>query len=456
MARTDSHYAREPVFQVSKGRMSRDSTSSLRYIKEMRSATQAGTEGRWTSENSGPALSPLEADASHEPSLFSESSEPIQAPEDRRGPVRSKTTPNMTSSEPSWTVESTHLMSPTELDESPDGHDHGSQKSKHIKPKVHLKPMLRKMSRDEAPSTSIDLSRSSTEQEGLGIYMNLDRDRRPSDSLTGVAFRRTPSGFHNRSTSGTSQFSSGTTSSGSRRGSQYVHPLRPTPRAYTPPLSQSYQTPENENEQENESPEVESRTLASLETHRPTRAASGPVPRLSLQIESDVLIQGIPNLSQTNVAGRPSFGYARDNGSTLDTASPISRSSLDFVFRSRTRTSTDPVSRAAAIQAARQAFEEKEAAKARRLEKQQNKAEDKQIWRRVKRKQSDGPESPPIQPNEILSEKSSPSKETKRPGVRDQQRPTSWKSQSKNTWMLFMTWLRTRIFKIRRKLRKTS
>ena len=177
------------------------------------------------------------------------------------------------------------------------------------------------MSRDEAPSTSIDLSRSSTEQEGLGIYLNLDRDRRPSDSLTGVPFRRTPSGLHNRSTSGTSQFSTGTTSSGSRRGSQYVHPLRPTPRAYTPPLSQSYQTSGNESEAENESPEVESRTLASLETHRPTRAASGPVPRLSLQIESDVLIQGIPNLSQTNVAGRPSFGYSRDNGSTLDTAS---------------------------------------------------------------------------------------------------------------------------------------
>ncbi|KAJ5300550.1 uncharacterized protein N7443_005552 [Penicillium atrosanguineum] len=444
MARTDIHHAREPVFQVSQGRIS------------------TGTEGRWTSEKSGPGLSHLDVDALHEPSLFPELSEPTHLSEYRRAPVRSKTTPNITSGDPSWAVESTQLMSPTEPAESPDGHGPRSQKSKPVKPKVHIKPMLRKMSRDEAPSTSIDLSRSSTEQEGLGIYMNLDRDRRRSDSLTGVAFRRTPSGLHNRSTSGTSQFSTGTTSSGSRRGSQYVHPLRPTPRAYTPPLSQSYQTSGNESEQENESPEVESRPLANLETHRPTRAASGPVPRLSLQIESDVLIQGIPNLSQTNVAGRPSFGYSRDNGSTLDTASPVSRSSLDFVFRSRTRTSTDPVSRAATIQAARQAFEEKEAAKARRLEKQQNKAEEKPAWRRVKRKQSDGPESPEspespaVQPNERLSEKASSSKEPKRPEVRDQQPPTSWKSQSKSTWMLFMTWLRTRVFKIRRKLRKTS
>jgi hypothetical protein len=175
-----------------------------------------------------------------------------------------------------------------------------------------------------------------------------------------------------------------------------------------------------------------------------------------LQIEGDSFAQGNPNLSQTNVASRPSFGYSRDNGSTLDTASPISRSSLDFVFRSRTRTSTDPVSRAATIQAARQAFEEKEAAKTRRLEEQQTKAEEKQTWRRVKRKQSEGPASPVVQSREKLSEKSAQSKEPKRPEVRDQHSSTSWKSQSKSTWVLFMTWLRTRVFKIRRKLRKLS
>lgn len=451
MARTDIHHAPEPVFQISNGRISTDSTSLLRPKREACSASQAGKEGPWTSEDSGLALSHLDVDASHEPSLFPDFSEPTHSPEYKRGPVRSKTTPNMTSSEPSWAFESTHLVSPT-LNEFSDGLDHRSQKSKPMKPKVHIKPMLRKMSRDEAPSTSIDLSRSSTEQEGLGIHMKLDRDRRGSDSLTGVTYRRTPSGLHNRSTSGTSQFSTGTTSSGSRRGSQYVHPLRPTPRAYTPPLSQSHQTSGNESERENDSPEVELRTLASSETHRPTCAASGPVPRLSLQIENDVLIQGVPNLSQTNVAGRPSFGYSRDNGSTLDTASPISRSSLDFVFRSRTRTSTDPVSRAATIQAARQAFEDKEAAKARRLEKQQTKAEEKQTWRRVKSQRSEDPESPAVQPQERLSEKHSSLKGSK-PEVRDQQPPTSWKSQSKSTWMLFMTWLRTRVFKIRRKLR---
>lgn len=459
MARTDIHHAREPVSQVSKGRTSSGSTSLLRSEKDTRSASQAGMDGRWAPNDPGLGLAPshLDIDASRQPSPFPEFSEQSYAPEYKeRGPVRSKTTPNITPSEPPCAFESTHLVSPTGLNESPDGHDYRSQKSKPVKPKVHIKPMLRKMSRDEAPSTSIDLSRSSTEQEGLGIYMNLDRDRRGSDSLTGVTYRRTPSGLHNRSVSGTSQFSTATGSSGSRRGSQYVHPMRPTPRAYTPPLSQSYQTSSNESDQENGSPEVESRILTGPETQRPAHAASGPVPRLSLQIENDSFAQVVPNQSQTNVASRPSFGYSRDTGSTLDTASPISRSSLDFVFRSRTRTSTDPVSRAATIQAARQAFEEKEAAKARRLERQQTKAEEKQTWRRVKRNQSEGPESPAIQSRERLSEKPAPSKESKHPELRDQRPPTSWKSQSKSTWMLFMTWLRTRVFKIRRKLRKLS
>ena len=123
MARTDIHHAGSRYFQVSKSRISSDSTSLLRSKNDMRSASQAGTEGRWTSENSGSALSHLDADASHEPSLFPEFSEPMHSPEYRRGPVRSKTTPNMTPGDPSWAVESLHLMSPTELNESPDGHD---------------------------------------------------------------------------------------------------------------------------------------------------------------------------------------------------------------------------------------------------------------------------------------------------------------------------------------------
>lgn len=314
--------------------------------------------------------------------------------------------------------------------------------------------MLRKMSREETPSASIDLSRSSTEQEGLGIYMGLERERRRSESLTGMPYRRTTSDFHHRSTSGASQFSTATGSSGSRRGSQYVFPMRPTPRAHTPSLSQSYQISSHEDdEQETNSPQVESGYLTASDIDHSAGSASGSGPRLSLQIEDDHLGH---RLAQPNIASRPSFGFSRENASTLENASPVSRSSLDFVFRPRTRTSTDPIARAATVQAARRAFEEKEAAKARRFERQQNKAVEKQARRQSKLVQTkDEPSSTACLSNE-MSEKAETPEQSKQRKHHDRQPSASWKSQSKSTWMLFMTWLRTRVFKIRRKLRKLN
>ncbi|KAJ5782184.1 hypothetical protein N7457_003958 [Penicillium paradoxum] len=336
-----------------------------------------------------------------------------------------------------WNLEPHQLMNPSERNTSSEGLDHRSHKSKSIKSKVHIKPILRKISRDDAPA-SIDLSRSSTEQEGLGICMNFDRDRQRSESLTGGSFKRTPSGLHNRSTSGTSQFSNGSGSSASKPGSQYVHPMRQTPRAYTPPLGQSYQDSSN-SEELDESPESEPVSI------HETRTVSGPaLPRLSLQIQDDSFTR-LPGVSQTNVTSRPSFQYSRE---TDGTTSPMSRTSLDFVFRSRTRTSTDPISRAATVQAARQAFEDKEAAKIRRLEKQQIKAEERGSRRLLKRNTSEDHESP-LQSREAIFEK--PRRSTV---DESEEQSVSWKSQSKSTWVLFMTWLRTRVFKLRRKIRK--
>ncbi|KAJ5189797.1 hypothetical protein N7491_008159 [Penicillium cf. griseofulvum] len=344
---------------------------------------------------------------------------------------------DITPGEQMWNSEQ-QLMNASERNKSSEALDSRPHKSKSIKPKVHIKPILRKLSRDDAPSTSIDLSRSSTDQEGLGIYMNFERERPRSGSLTGVTFKRTPSGLHNRSTSGTSQFSNGSGSTASKPGSQYVHPMRQTPRAYTPPLGQSYEESSHDSDELAESPDSEPASI------QETRASSGPaLPRLSLQIQDDSFTR-LPGISQTNVTSRPSFGYSRE---TDGTASPMSRTSLDFVFRSRTRTSTDPISRAATVQAARQAFEDKEAAKNRRLEKQQIKAEERGSRRRLKRHMSEDPESP-VQSREEISEKP-------RRSVHESQEPSaSWKSQSKSTWVLFMTWLRTRVFKLRRKIKK--
>lgn len=458
MARTDIHAPQGAVLQGFKSRLSSDGSSLSRPKKKDShvASTTSPMEGRLGPNHSGLAPSPLDVDTLQEPSPFPEFTGNSQALANREhGSIRStKITPSTTPNESPWKVDTTQLFSVPASNESSDGLEHRSQKSKSMKPRVHIKPMLRKMSREEAPSTSIDLSRSSTEQEGLGIYMNLDRDRRHSESLTGMPYRRATSGLHQRSTSGASQFSMATGSSGSKRGSQYVYPMRPTQRAYTPSLSQSYQTSVHDSdEQEGGSSGAESRTLDGPEALRPARAASGTFPRLSLQIGDDSFTH-LPDLSQTNITSRSSFHHSRDNGSALDTASPISRSSLDFVFRSRTRTSTDPISRAATIQAARQAFEEKEAAKARRLEKQQIKAEEKHTRRSGKRNQTDGRHSPAARSGEKLREKSQIM--DSRPQVHDQQPSTSWKSQSKSTWVLFMTWLRTRVFKIRRKLRNLT
>ncbi|KAL4901835.1 hypothetical protein BDW74DRAFT_71014 [Aspergillus multicolor] len=282
---------------------------------------------------------------------------------------------------------------------------------KHI---TGIKPLLKKVSRDGSPSTSIDLSRPSFEQEGLGIYTNYERDSVQGDLYTNFPTRRKLSDLHRRSTSGTSQLSTASSASMSKQGPQYMHPMRRTPRAYTPPLMTHGQNYFDAQDTE----------------------ADGQ-PRLSLHLPDTTFT---PGGSQTNVTGRASFGYSRDNGSTLDTTSPTSRSSLDFIFRSRTRTSMDPVSRAATIQAARQAFEEKEAAKNRKFEEQRIKAEERQLKQKER------------QTTNMQEEKTSDAQSATQPTPNSE----NWKSQSKSTWMLFLTWLRTRIFKFRRRVRSLS
>ena len=439
MARTDMQYVQDSAFPVSKSRPSGES-GSLKHPSK--SARRPGVEGgRAASYHIFP---PQDPDCSQDripvPDVFDNSYSPVDLR--KRGSMASgMAMQGTTPTEQPWTSEA-HLMNSSETNTSYEGVEYLSSKSKSARPKVHIKPILRKMSRDDQPSTSIDLSRSSTEQEGLGIYMNFERDRRRSESVTGVSYRRTPSVLHNRSTSGTSQFSTGSGSSVGKPGTQYVHPMRQMPRAYTPPLGQSCQTSTHDSEELEGEAEAEDEPdpVALLEKRAPSCPAP---PRLSLHIQDDSFTR-LPGISQTNVASRPSFGYSRD-----ETASPMSRTSLDFVFRSRTRTSTDPISRAATVQAARQAFEDKEAAKSRRLEKQQVKAEERHSRRRLKRNPSDDLTSPVAQSTEEISEK--PRWST----VHERDEPSaSWKSQSKSTWVLFMTWLRTRVFKFRRKVRK--
>ncbi|KAL4945985.1 hypothetical protein BDV06DRAFT_183824 [Aspergillus oleicola] len=327
---------------------------------------------------------------------------------------------------------------------------------KHIA-KVQIKPLLKRVSRDGSPSTSIDLSRSSFEQEGLGIYTSYERDSVQNDLYTNFPTRRKLSDLHRRSTSGTSQLSTASSSSMGRPGSQYVHPMRRGPRAYTPPLiphsrQNSYFETDGSQRGETSEGDLWTQSKSEFESHY-VAASSVPRPRLSLHLP-DSSSTPLPGASQTNVTGRASFGYSRDNASTLDATSPTSRSSLDFVFRSRTRTSMDPVSRAATVQAARQAFEEKEAAKNRKFEEQRIRAEEKQLKRKEKQNQRTSSYEGDIQEKTLDHNPGEANHHS--PSTRSPPNSDNWKSQSKSTWMLFLTWLRTRIFKFRRRVRSVS
>ncbi|KAK2745203.1 hypothetical protein FQN55_006328 [Onygenales sp. PD_40] len=329
------------------------------------------------------------------------------------------------------------------------------EKEKSSKNKAHIRTHLKRSTQ----SNSIDLDRSALENEGLGIYTNLERDRRYGDNATS---RRNGSGSHHRSTSGTSQFSSATSASLHKPGGQYVHPKRQTPRPYTPPISHSYQNSVIGSEYSDAgkfSTELNDATSVHQDLFPPASLGSNPETRHPYLIQSSSL---------TNIPSSASHNHTLESVSILETVSPISRSSLDFSFRSRTRTNTDPPDRVAAVQAARQAFEDKEAAKARKLEKQNMKAQDRQLRRMERKEPHVGSKS--SSPEAGLNEKTSPQEGT-RFGRRsfneksdsdsprastNKRKPSHTIENPKSAWVLFITWLRTKLFKIGRKLKKPS
>ncbi|PGH23809.1 hypothetical protein AJ80_02057 [Polytolypa hystricis UAMH7299] len=311
--------------------------------------------------------------------------------------------------------------------------------------------LISNMKKPHHDPISVDLSRSASEHEGLGIYTNPDRDRRFADPG-----RAAVSGSHHRSTSGTSQFSTTTMSSLGKPGSQYVHPMRQTPRPFTPPLSRSTQNSvmgsdysADGNFLEDYDDPVPSSTRETF--NNPSSAGSIAEPRSSFQIQTH---------SMTNLPATSSLSHTYDNSSVFETTSPISRTSLDFPFRSKPRSSTDPMTRVAAVQAARQAFEDREAAKALKLE---QKTQERGFGRKEKRelhhlsKRLGSPSSHSIQDIGTTNEKLPPPEEHKHRFTPSRPNKSNTKIDSpKSAWVLFLTWLRTRIFKMGKKLRKSS
>ena len=262
-----------------------------------------------------------------------------------------------------------------------------------------LKPYTRKMSKDD--QGQLDLSRSTAENEklaGLGI----DGTRTAADvSFTHSSRRQTS---HSRTISGGSQVSNG---SGPKAAQPFVHPMRQTPRPYTPPLGPSYASSLNA-EEANESSDVLDDDFKLGHGFRTRRSVSisstpqiSPTPLSQSHIASDLGLvpkHTSPSLTNLSIKSNKSGSRSRNatNCSAENATTPSSRTSLDkaFSFVSR-KSDLEPQSRDERIRAARRKFEEKEAGKSRKAEKGSVKRQQNDRSKKIVRKEERRPDRPP-------------------------------------------------------------
>jgi len=250
-----------------------------------------------------------------------------------------------------------------------------------------IKPYLRKMSLrdDDLDQGRLDLSRPSAENEsltGLGIC-----DDAPafSRSLSDVSFipstRRKAS--HSRATSGPASMA--VAASGPLRPTQPFAPLREAPRSFTPPATVSQVDTSDDEAEESVGVLTNDIRQPDYEPWKPRRSisiSSNPAITPLSQTYTAGSLTKLTSASQSNLSIRsqPSYDQIKTGRSHRNTGrssdyppTPSARTSIDKAFSFITRTSEpeDAASRAAAIRAARRAFEEKEAAKDRKYEKEE-------------------------------------------------------------------------------------
>ncbi|KAI9842065.1 MAG: hypothetical protein M1837_007490 [Sclerophora amabilis] len=350
------------------------------------------------------------------------------------------------------------------------------------KSKTRIRPLVRKKFSYSREDNSLDLSRSAFDNESGDIY-NPD-SKAASRSAADLTF--SPLGptaaSHNRSTSGTSQLSTGTSASGQRH---YVHPMRQTPRSFTPPLSQSYanSVPGSEDsgegvglglgvDEEQQPRQVTPDTAQSRGGQSYTSSTSNQLP---LRIQTDLSSSRLVHGSQTNLAQPPSsLRLGADTMSASEPSPPVSRSSLEQALRIRNREPLDPSSRAASIRAARLAFTEKEDIKAEKAVQLELKAADREHRRRerreaAQRRRSEAKEQRVLSRSatnemvEVLAGREYSSMKPAQPrldsgmdsGPEQSQRmnpPSKSQSSAQSTWVSFIVWLKTRLLKLGRKM----
>ena len=291
-----------------------------------------------------------------------------------------------------------------------------SEYNNRAKAAERIKPILRKISLrdDDAEQGRIDLSRPSADDDldldmgtetdpvsGLGLGLGIhdfapinNNSRCVSDVSFMSAVRRRRSTTHRRTTS----LSSVTSHPHPLRSTQSaIQSIRHTSNPYTPPSAFSTTTFPHSEDEIDESADILAddlqRTSVERWSSRRTPSVTSAPYTMTLHLShtrSATSLSKLPdtspsNLSTTSVDSNISaqdFKPARSSRNTATSfdlgTSASSRTSFDRAvgFLSRTSEPEEPSARAANIRAARRAFEEREAAKERKMEKTQMKRRD--------------------------------------------------------------------------------
>lgn len=377
---------------------------------------------------------------------------------------------------------------------------------------LKVRPFFRKLSTKD--SGIVDLSRPAAENEGLaglGIAIN-EYGNGPgygfaSKSASDVSFEhmnRPNRTRHIRSPSSNSQFSTTTANSFQRPNPSYA---RPTTRPFTPPISQSYTTSlggrssSDEDVINEKSRTEEDMNYRQLMSHaiEPKHYRSGSLSSAgNISAPAPLYIRTSDSVTRFNSPSQTSLHATRSRGATLqsvDTVSPSSRPSMDKTFgffRQRSGGTEaelidSATSRAASIQAARIAYQEKEDAKARKAEKEEIRQQERRYKKEEhKRKKSETEDfkrrkSETERPRRTRTRSSSNTEKAEEiggkeyanlkrensrtlpksvdrisPARRDyasRERTQKKKNGGKRAWYEFLAWIRTRFFRFGRKMK---
>lgn len=356
---------------------------------------------------------------------------------------------------------------------------------------LKIKPYLRKLSSKD--SNALDLSRPAAENQSLaGLGIANEYNGAYSRSISDVTFTPVNGRHrHTRSTSNTSQFS---TSSGGLTRPTPMPAIRQTPQpsTYLPPATKSSPSSTLGIENEGDDIMLEEELHLRQNAYEPGRRSGSisSAPGVSLRIHTNNSTTRLAsNYSQSTISLTSPVAQARSRGDTLKsidtTTSPSSRTSFDQglrFIRGGRDSPIDAASRAASIRAARAKFEEEEMAKERRYEKEANKQAERDYRKQAKRdetqrRKSEVTDRPEYKRSRSISD--SQNEKAPRPSVGGRQYSdhreahvnslpkhvstvdlekagvtpeVTTKRAAKGRWLSFITWLKTRLLRMSRKV----